>query len=52
MPQFDQKKYQRLSMRLKEYDYASPGAYFITMCTYQRVPTFGEVVDGEMRLNE
>ncbi|MGI0487253.1 transposase [Pantanalinema rosaneae CENA516] len=41
----------RRSIRLKGYDYSSPGAYFITICTHQRQCLFGEIVDGEMRLN-
>lgn len=42
----------RRSIRLREYDYADTGGYFVTICTYQRECQFGEVVDGEMRLNE
>jgi putative transposase len=45
-------KHHRRSIRLKGYDYSSPGAYFITICTYQRECWFGEIVDCEMRLNE
>ncbi len=41
----------RRSIRLKGYDYTQPGAYFITICTHLRRTLFGEVVDGEMRLN-
>jgi REP element-mobilizing transposase RayT len=41
----------RRSLRLKGYDYAQAGAYFVTICTQGRVCLFGEVVDGEMRLN-
>ena len=41
----------RRSLRLKCYDYAQAGAYFVTICTQGRVCLFGEVVDGEMRLN-
>jgi putative transposase len=33
-------------------DYTQPGAYFITLVTHDRMPLFGEIVDGEMRLNE
>jgi putative transposase len=39
------------SIRLNEYDYSSPGAYFVTVVTYQRVCLFGEVTDGEMQIN-
>jgi putative transposase len=42
---------QRRSIRLKGYDYTQPGAYFITICAHQRAHVFGEVVDGEMKLN-
>lgn len=44
-------KHHRRSLRLKGYDYSSPGAYFITICTHQRECLFGEIVDGEMQLN-
>jgi REP element-mobilizing transposase RayT len=42
----------RRSIRLKGYDYTQPGAYFITFCAYQRMHLFGEVINGEMVLNE
>ena len=42
----------RHSLRLRGYDYAQAGAYFVTICTQGRECLFGEVVDGEMRLNE
>jgi len=42
----------RRSIRLKEYDYSQPGAYFVTVCTWRRENLFGEVLDGEVRLNE
>lgn len=41
----------RHSIRLREYDYRDAGAYFVTICTFQRECLFGEVIDGEMRLN-
>jgi putative transposase len=43
---------QRKSPRLAGYDYAENGAYFVTICTHNREMLFGEVVDGEMRLND
>jgi REP element-mobilizing transposase RayT len=49
---FDPQKHHRRSIRLKGYDYAQPGAYFVTIVTYQRECLFGEIVDGEMQLNE
>ena len=49
---YDPQKHHRRSIRLKGHDYTSPGAYFITICTHQRQCLFGEIVDGEMQLNE
>ena len=49
---YDPARHHRRSIRLKGYDYTQPGAYFITLCTHDRAHLFGEVVDGEMRLNE
>jgi REP element-mobilizing transposase RayT len=34
------------------YDYSQAGAYFVTVCTWQRDCLFGEIVNGEMLLNE
>ena len=45
-------KFHRKSIRLKDYDYTRPGAYFITLVTWQREHVFGEIGHGEMRLNE
>jgi REP element-mobilizing transposase RayT len=44
-------KHRRHSLRLKGYDYAQAGAYFITLCAHDRACLFGEVIDGSMRLN-
>lgn len=44
--------HRRKSIRLQGYDYSQAGLYFITICTHNRVPLFGEIVDGEMQLNE
>ncbi len=49
---YDPNKHHRRSIRLKNYDYSQPGAYFITICTHNRQNLFGEIVDGEMILNE
>ncbi len=45
-------KYRIPSARLRGYDYASEGAYFITICTHNREHFFGEIADGKMHLNE
>ncbi|HRJ74387.1 MAG TPA: hypothetical protein PLX90_00240 [Anaerolineales bacterium] len=48
---YDPKIHHRRSIRLKDYDYTQAGAYFITICSYQRENIFGEIVNGEMKLN-
>jgi putative transposase len=42
----------RHSIRLADYDYSQNGAYFVTLCTWQRRELFGEIVAGEMQLND
>ena len=49
---YDPFKHHRRSIRLPGYDYSSPGAYFITIDTHDRMHIFGKIVNGEMRLNE
>jgi REP-associated tyrosine transposase len=51
MVKFDPQKHHRPSIRLKGYDYASAGGYFVTIVAWQRDFLFGEIVDQEMRLN-
>jgi len=41
----------RRSIRLKEYNYSQNGAYFITICAYNRKCLFGEIVHDVMVLN-
>jgi REP-associated tyrosine transposase len=48
---YDPQKHHRRSIRLKGYDYAQPGAYFVTMVTHQRQDLFGDIVDDEMVLS-
>ena len=45
-------KHHRHSIRLKEYDYSQAGAYFLAICTQNRECLFGDIIDGEIRLNE
>jgi hypothetical protein len=40
------------SIRLKGYDYSRAGAYFVTICAQNRECLFGEILDGEMALND
>jgi REP element-mobilizing transposase RayT len=49
---FDPQKHHRKSIRLPAYDYSSEGAYYVTIVTHHRDCIFGQVVDGEMILND
>jgi putative transposase len=42
----------RRSLRLKDYNYAGSGAYFVTICAKDRLPLFGDVIEGDMRLTD
>jgi REP element-mobilizing transposase RayT len=48
---YDPDRHARRSIRLRDYDYTQPGAYFVTLCTYQRECLLGDVVNGEIVLN-
>jgi len=48
---YDPQKHHRRSIRLKGYDYTQVGAYFITICTWQRECLFGDVVNDEVQLS-
>jgi REP-associated tyrosine transposase len=41
----------RRSIRLAGYDYSQAGAYFITICTHDRMALFGEIIENDVRLN-
>ena len=49
---YNPRKHNRHSIRLKNYDYSSPGLYFITLNTQNREQLFGQIIDGKMILNE
>jgi REP element-mobilizing transposase RayT len=49
---FDPQKHHRRSIRLPNYDYSQPGAYFITIVTWHRESLFGEIMNEEMKLSE
>jgi len=49
---YDPDLHHRHSQRLEGYDYAQLGAYFVTLCAKDRECLFGEVVDGQMGLND
>jgi len=42
----------RKHLRLKWYDYSSPGWYYVTICTQNRKCLFGKINNGRMELNE
>lgn len=42
----------RQSIRLRDYDYSQNGAYFVTICCQNKACLFGEIVNGEVRLND
>ncbi len=48
---FDPQKHHRRSIRLKGFDYASEGVYFVTIVTQGRECLFGEIVEKEMYLS-
>jgi REP element-mobilizing transposase RayT len=48
---YDRNKHHRRSIRLPGYDYTTAGAYFITICSWQRECLFGEVIDNTMQLS-
>ena len=50
--QYDPNIHHRRSVRLYGYDYSQCGAYFVTICVNNRKRLFGDIVGGEMQLNE
>ena len=52
MSKYNPAIHNRRSIRLKGYDYAQEGLYFITLCCRDRECIFGTIVNGEMILNE
>jgi REP element-mobilizing transposase RayT len=49
---YDPAKHNRISIRLKGYDYSQPGFYFITICVQNRICFFGRITDNKMILND
>ena len=41
----------RKHVRSQSYDYSSPGAYFVTICTHHKQCPFGAIENGIMNLN-
>ncbi len=44
--------YHRHSVRLVGYDYSSPGAYFVTIATFEHLCTFGKIISSVMMTND
>ncbi len=42
----------RRSVRLQAYDYSQAGAYFVTICTFNRACLFGTIVNDELVIND
>jgi hypothetical protein len=49
---FGPQKHHRRSIRLPGHNYSHPESDFVTVATLQRECLFGEIVDGEMGLNQ
>jgi REP element-mobilizing transposase RayT len=45
-------KYRISSTRKKQWDYDGDGMYFITICTKNRTPYFGRIIDSNMQLSK
>jgi putative transposase len=41
----------RHSIRLKNYDYSLNGAYFVTICTYQKECILSQIIDRQIHIN-
>ena len=49
---YDPNKHHRRSIRLKGFDYTRENAYFVTICTQNQACLFGEIVNGQMQMND
>ncbi|HLY59588.1 MAG TPA: hypothetical protein VKV95_02365 [Terriglobia bacterium] len=49
---YDPGVHHRRSIRLRGYDYSGGGAYYITINTQNKACVFGQIVEGEMVMNE
>lgn len=52
MNKYNPEIHKRHSIRPKHFDYSREGLYFITICCKNREHLFGEIIDGEMILND
>ncbi len=49
---YNPEKHRRQSIRLKNFNYSQSSVYFVTICTHSHECVFGEIMNGEMHLNE
>lgn len=49
---YDPTRHHRRSIRLRGYNYSQKGIYFVTLCTQNREHLFGQIVNGEMKMND
>jgi len=49
---YDPDIHHRRSIRRRDFDYSSTGAYFVTICTQGRECLFGSICNGVLTLNE
>ncbi len=42
----------RKHIRLKDYDYSQPGAYFVTICIKDKMIILGNISDGKIQLSK
>ena len=47
-----QNKYTTSSTRLTDKDYSDDGKYLITICSKNRQPCFGKIINNKMKLNK
>jgi len=52
MMRYNKDIHHRRSIRLKGFDYAQAGAYFVTICSWDRECILGNIVDGQVHLNQ
>lgn len=50
--EYNPERHHRHSIRLQGYNYAEAGAYFVTVCIEQHECLLGEIVDGQMLLDD
>lgn len=51
MAKYNPDIHHRKSIRLKDYDYADAGTYFVTICALNRECLFCQILEAEMHLN-